>query len=85
MRTAALFLFHELTGKLQDLYTLYAFKRKLDDGGANIGCLAGTSVDELKEACSEMAECVPPRFFCFTSSDISAHHSRSVPLNTFLI
>ena len=40
---------------------------KTDSGGANIERLAGKSVDELKEACSEMAECVPPRFFCFTS------------------
>ena len=31
---------------------------KTDSGGANIERLAGKSVDELKEACSEMAECV---------------------------
>ena len=29
-----------------------------DSGGSNIERLAGKSVDELKEACSEMAECV---------------------------
>merc|ERR1719335_2072277 len=36
----------------------YVMHGKTDSGGANIERLAGKSVDELKEACSEMAECV---------------------------
>jgi hypothetical protein len=36
----------------------YVLHGKTDSGGANIERLAGKSVDELKEACSEMAECV---------------------------
>merc|ERR1719335_1502542 len=36
----------------------YVMHGKTDSGGANIERLAGKSVDELKEACSAMAECV---------------------------
>lgn len=36
----------------------YTVHEKTDSGGANIKRLAGKSVDELKEACSELAECV---------------------------
>jgi chromosome segregation ATPase len=36
----------------------YVLHGKTDSGGANLERLAGKSVDELKEACSGMAECV---------------------------
>jgi hypothetical protein len=36
----------------------YTVHEKTDSGGANIKRLAGKSVDELKEACSALAECV---------------------------